>query len=109
MLRNRPLFAGLSDEDITFLAESFKDCRHPQVALGQVVHIAESRRSPRRLQDHDSLAPSSQQGRTAPTPRFTCLFDGCPPLIFRPKTYETCHVPPFTGGPAQPGASGGIK
>ena len=55
VLRNRPPFADLSDEDITFLAELFKNCRHPQVALGQVVHIAESRRSPRRLQDHDSL------------------------------------------------------
>src|SRR5438552_6276642 len=55
VLRNRPLFADLRDEDITFLAELFEDCRHPQVALGQVVHLAESRRSPRRLQDHDSL------------------------------------------------------
>ena len=27
----------------------------PQVALGQVVHIAEGQRSPQRLQDHDSL------------------------------------------------------
>ena len=55
VLHNRPPFADLSDEDITFLAELFEACRHPQVALGQVVHIAESRRSPRRLQDHDSL------------------------------------------------------
>ena len=55
VLRNRPLFADLSDEDITFLAELFEHCHHPQIALGQVVHTAESRRSPRRLQDHDSL------------------------------------------------------
>ncbi len=55
VLRNRPLFAALSDEDIAFLAELFEHCRHPQVALGQVVHSAESRRAPRRLQDHDSL------------------------------------------------------
>ena len=55
VLRNRPPFADLSDEDVTFLAELFEDCRHPQVALGQVVHLAESRRSPRHLQDHDSL------------------------------------------------------
>jgi len=55
VLRNRPLFADLSDEDITFLAELFEHCHHPQIALGQVVHTAESRRSPRRLQDHDFL------------------------------------------------------
>src|SRR5215813_6467212 len=55
VLCNRPPFADLSDEDVTFLAELFENCRHPQVALGQLVHIAESRRSPRRLQDHDSL------------------------------------------------------
>ena len=55
LLRNRPPFADLSDEDITFLAELFEGCRHPQVALGQVVHLAESRRSPQRLQDHDAL------------------------------------------------------
>ena len=55
VLRNRPLFADLSDEDITFLAELFEDCRHPQVALGQVVDMAESRRAPKRLQHRDSL------------------------------------------------------
>ena len=36
-------------------------------------------------------------------------FDGFPPLMFRPKAYQTAHVPPSARGPAQTGPSGGIQ
>ena len=55
VLRNRPLFADLSDEDITFLAELFEHCRHPPGRLGPGGPHRREPAAPSRLQNHDSL------------------------------------------------------
>ena len=55
VVRQRPPFSEVSDDDARFLADSFGRLHQPHLVLGQVLHTADHRRSAGALRDRASV------------------------------------------------------